>query len=237
MGFFESDGSNDFASIFSCVAEAQKEAEEKKQTELLLRMLDELEDARPDESGTDRPRKEFWKVSAGAGDEEAKREKKKEAARRDAVRGKVHTLDDLPKDDFGLFFPSAPPPADIPEMKVETGRRLSDGKISYSVSMPGMFDVFDIGDGDRLWFFLGLLLLAVLVFGIFIGRITGRRARLSATPKSLSPLSSLVAPSNGTTPLIVLPTAAGGQAVFVASPLQTVAQPASGPSTLVVCDK
>ena len=57
MVFFESDGSSDFASVFASVAEEIKEEEERRQTELFLQVLDELEAGTDSETDIGRSRK------------------------------------------------------------------------------------------------------------------------------------------------------------------------------------
>jgi hypothetical protein len=126
--------------------------------------------------GTRRPNlhKEYMKVSI-TDDEKNKREQKKEDEhkRRDFY-GKVHTLDDLPPDemDFYKIFGGAPP-EELPEVNIQGGRRLRDGKIVYSASFPGMFlDGLDIGSFSLDMEYVLLFIVVVLLVGIFVGKMS-----------------------------------------------------------------
>lgn len=208
MGWMESDGENDFASIFASVAQEKRERAERQQTEMMLRVLDEMdakaaapakrremqqgslgnEDRKPVWTKEDEEdfrafqafrrarmerQKEFMR---GEDDDEMlerhrKKQTQEKAARAEKVR-KVHTLDDLPRDDFELFFGGQPLMDPAPELRIEEGRRLKDGERFYTATLPGWFEHVDLG----VWMFrieilvvFGLLL---LLLGAFIGRKT-----------------------------------------------------------------
>jgi hypothetical protein len=179
MGIFdmESDGSSDFVNIFSSEAERIRENEEKLRTEQLLNILDELEERQQPNldlfDDRQKPRKEYMRVSI-TGDDEGDEDKERKLEGKKEDRKRVHTLDDLPPDDFGLIFG---PPPDVPEpptLKINTGRRLRDGKIQHMASFPGIFESLNLGD----FFSIDLLLMLVFVVflvGIYIGRRSNQR--------------------------------------------------------------
>lgn len=209
MGWSESDGDNDFASIFASVAQEKRELAERKQTEMMLRVLDEMdaksatqskrremqqghetgrsveEDeefqeflafkrARMQQARRVQRHKEFMRGTDEEDEMMAKHRKQvaqDKAARAEKVR-KIHTLDDLPNDDFEFFFGGGPPVDPVPELRIEEGRRLKDGERFYTATLPGWFEHVDLG----VWMFrievlivLGLLL---VLLGAYIGRKT-----------------------------------------------------------------
>lgn len=217
MGWTESDGESDFASIFASVAQEQRERAERHQTKMMLRVLDEMDASsveapaskrREMQRGVDyrqpgeppcrshaapvwtqadeeefRAFQEFRRARRSKefmrGDEEedeivsrARREKAVAKAARDEKVRKVHTLDDLPRDDFGMFFGGPPVMDPPPELRIEEGRRLKDGERFYTASLPGWFEHVDLG----VWMFrievLLLLGVALLLLGAYIGRRT-----------------------------------------------------------------
>jgi hypothetical protein len=56
-------------------------------------------------------------------------------------RGRVHTLDDLPRDSlFDVFgLPDVEAPDEPPPVVVQSGRRLKDGKTYHTLDLPGLF--------------------------------------------------------------------------------------------------
>lgn len=222
MVVYESMGDNDFRSLYKSVDEEMTEAEERKQTEMMLRVLDDL-DARittkekpnnfkrkrrskyvrreydsdyteSDESDSEsdfdfgegyrerprrigrpyKPKKEFMKISI-VDDEKARREQLKEDRRREKLHGKVHTLDDLPRDelDFGSLFGT--PAAPEPDINIQAGRRVADGKVLYSASFPGFLDGFELDNFDFQVEYIIMILLVVFLVGIHIGRKVSNR--------------------------------------------------------------
>jgi len=168
MGILESDGSSDFSSIFPSEAERKREDEERVQTERLLDLLDELENRQQLETPRDfrGHRKEYMRVSI-TGDDEDGRDDGNTNNKKDDKKG-VHTLNDLPRDEFDFFVESMVP--DKPNVNIEAGRRLKDGKISYHTSIP-FLDWFYGDDGTMNGeTIMMLLFLAVFLFGIYIGR-------------------------------------------------------------------
>lgn len=215
MVFFETDGANDFASIFASVAEERNEEDERRQTRLFLQILDDMDERNKQrDTPAQRPRlyqqplyydryqdeeeermreeeeravqhfhyrrrpaarlrKELMRVSI-TDDEMGARSAAIEKDERDRKVGKVHTIKDLPQDDFDFFMPNAPTP-EVPEITVEPGRRLSDGKVAYHTRFSGFFDTVD-------WEFLGsfkfelimIMVFMVFVFGVYFGRMVSR---------------------------------------------------------------
>jgi len=224
MVIFESMGENDFRSVYKSVDEEMKEAEERTQTEMMLRVLDDL-DARittkdkprkkkkrprrrhrrrddysdsesesESESESDyehvshqrrtigrpyRPTKELMRVSI-VDDEKARRDHAREESRRESLHGKVHTLDDLPRDemDFGSFFSSPATPE--PDITIQAGRRLMDGKVLYSASFPGFMDGFELDNIDFQIELAIIFVLVVFLVGIFIGKKANNRRNARA---------------------------------------------------------
>lgn len=184
MVFWETTGDNDFRSLFPSVAEEVREDEERKQTEMFLKLLEDIDSRSPKDSqesdGGGHSRgstREFLKVSI-TDPEKAERENNEEKTQAPRARfhGKVHTLDDLPPDelDFASLF-GVPPAPEPPEMNFEAGRRLSDGKIKYSASLPPIsFAAFGFpaemqGFSIQVEYVLiGVLL--VFLLGIWLGR-------------------------------------------------------------------
>ena len=223
----ELQGDNDFSAIFPSVAEEIKEEEERKQTEMFLRLLDDIDtrtnnrqeeefrkhslprkrrqryrysdeydscsDGDDDVYYSDNdlpprrrrshgrrsratyPAKEYLKVSI-TDDEKQRREKERiareEEQQRAALRGKVHTLDDLPPDEMDLaqLFGVAPMP-DPPEVNVTAGRRLHDGKLVYSASFPNLADFgIDLGSFTFQLEYIIVFVMVVFMIGIFLGR-------------------------------------------------------------------
>ena len=174
MVFFESDGKNDFASIFPSVAEEYKEEEERRQTELFLQVLEDLESTRKTNNNRldegNNSRKEFMRVSI-TGDEEDNKKKSKD----ETDRNRVHTIRDLPQDD--LFEMFGPPIPETPQVNIEAGRRLHDGKTIYTASLPGWFEDMQLG-GMSFNVELGvLMILIVFLIGLWLGRRGSKRSR------------------------------------------------------------
>ena len=115
-------------------------------------------------------RKENLRVSI-VDDEGAKKENEEEKETRAKKNKKVYTLDDLPKDDLNLFsfFPEPEPkPSDL---SISGGRRLSDGKITYTAGFPSLNDTLKIGELSLDLDYIVLFLLVVFISGFFIGKI------------------------------------------------------------------
>ncbi len=163
MGIFnETMGDNDFASIFESVREEKKIQAEMEQADTLLKILDEMENSkiRKDKKA---PEIEYLRVD-GNGDIVDKEDKEK--------RKKIMTVDELPKEsEYELLFGKQPEVE--PQLKVETGRRLSDGKTFQKISIPGFeefnFDLTGIRFETLLLifstlFFLFMILLKIVKF-------------------------------------------------------------------------
>lgn len=132
MGIFnETMGDNDFASIFDSVAEERKLAQEKAHADTLLKILDEMDNSKI-RKDTQAPLVEYLRVD-GNGDIVDKDDKEK--------RRKIMTVDELPKEsEYEMLF--GKPAETEPQVKVETGRRLHDGKTFQKVTLPG-FEEFN----------------------------------------------------------------------------------------------
>lgn len=208
----EHSGSGDFRKIFNSVSEEIREDEERQQTEMFLRLLDDLDaretddndrhardngDSASNESDSEddmvhpsnskhrrrRRRfgrepvhhKEFLKVNI-TDDDKTKREKqKKEDLRREEMRGKIHTINDLPPDELDLYkLMGLSPPAESSEVNIESGRRLKDGKVIYSAKFPTgtIFDGFDIGSFTIEFEYIIIFIMGVFLIGISIGKLT-----------------------------------------------------------------
>ncbi len=103
-------------------------------------------------------------------DEKAKNESKKDSERK-KWHGKVHTLDDLPPDQFEFGNLFGPPPPDPPEVNVKAGRRLGDGKVVYSASFPNLMDYgVNFGSFDLQLEYIILFIIIVFMVGIYIGK-------------------------------------------------------------------
>lgn len=220
MVVYENTGDNDFRSLYKSIDEEMTEAEERKQTEMMLRVLDDL-DARittkekhtnkkkrrrhkyrkrdydsdfteTDDSDSDydseeeyiprqhgigrryKPKKELMKVSI-VDDEKTRREQSREDRRRKKFYGKVHTLDDLPPDELDFASLFGTPAISEPEINIQPGRRVADGKIFYSASFPGFLDGFEFDNIDFQIEYAIIFILIVFLVGIYIGKTASNR--------------------------------------------------------------
>lgn len=178
MVFLETDAGGDFGSIFASVAEERREEEERRQTLLFLRLLDEMEQRSGDRSAEEeeeeekprkrRGRKEFMRVSITDDDlAESTRRTDKEA--RDRKVGRVHTIKDLPHDDFDFFMPPTPE-IDLPELSITSGRRVGDGKVTYFANFENFFGEIGAFKTELNW----ILLICIFLLGIYLGRRLAR---------------------------------------------------------------
>lgn len=147
---------NSFVNNFQTAREQANYANEEKQAELLLRILDEMESGKKP-MGRHPRKKEYLRIAENGDiirDDEEKTEKKK------TVMG----IDDLPKEtlDEMLF---GKPKEEQPVVKVETGRRLKDGKMSQRVNI----DDFEFSL-NTIKFETLLLIAAVAFFAFFLFR-------------------------------------------------------------------
>lgn len=156
---FEQEGEY-FASIFPSVARQKEDEEERQQIKKMLDLLDELESQESTQSqpyplppyyypmmhpmmypmapqmvpqGHGRPRVEFYKVITEDGDivdtEDGKH-------RVPVNRNKVHTLDDIPKEnEWEAIFGT--PREEPPVVDVKAGRRVKDGEKFYTAKING----------------------------------------------------------------------------------------------------
>ena len=166
MGLYhETEGDNDFASIFPSVAEERRVAAEREQADMLLRLLDDLEER-------EKPRAavpvEYLRVAANGDVIHDKIDEEK--------RGRVMTVDQLPKEsEYEMLFGKQP---EEPQLKVETGLRLRDGKPSQLVKLDD-FPLFSLPSNIR---FESILVIGAVVFLILVlisrfVRIYGARKR------------------------------------------------------------
>lgn len=177
----EGPGESDFRSIFQSVREEYQERQERREAERLLKMLDELETrARQQQAqlqqqmqgggGGAPSRVERLRISARGDIEDddapaARGSKKASAGASKAKheRGKVHTLDDLPREsEFEMIF--GPPPDPFPDpssFRVETGMRLRDGKPVHRAVVPALEDMQVFWSGLS---FEAIVFIAMIVF-------------------------------------------------------------------------
>lgn len=182
-------GGGDFASIFSSVGEQKKEDEERKQALLFLRLLDGMEERQNrtplTPSRPDGIQKEYMRVSITDDDiaEKSRRCERETKDKRDATVGRIHTIKDLPHDDFDFLMMTPLPELSIPEISVEAGRRLSDGKVTYHTNFTNIFGEWN----ENLFKFeiTTLLALAIFFFGVYMGRRLSRLASLVNRPQPM----------------------------------------------------
>lgn len=146
------------------------------------------------------PRKEYLRVEEDDEEDETMRlwrarQSKEKAARAEKV-SRVHTINDLPRDDMDFFLGGSPLLDAPPELTIEEGRRLKDGERFYTASLPGWFEHLDLG----VWMFrielLILLALVVLLVGVYLGRRTmgAIRARRTAVVSAPVEAASVLPP-------------------------------------------
>lgn len=166
MGVFnETLGDNDFASIFSSVAEDRRIEEERRQADLLLKLLDEMEQ-RDDRKleGKQEPRIEYLRVAPNGDVIHDKVDHEK--------RNRVMTVDQLPKEsEYEMLF--GKPPELEPQLKVETGMRLKDGKAFQNIKFEDI-SLFSMGPGLR---FETLMVICAILFFLFVLGLKWARIR------------------------------------------------------------
>lgn len=178
MVFFELGDENDFERNFPSVAEEKREQQERENTKLMLRILGELDQARenpPVQQQTPPMRVEYMRVGA-LGDIE--RDESEEEVLRTTKRkpGRVATLDDLPKEsEFEMLFGKQPEPE--PQLKVETGMRLKDGKVYHTAIFPTLENMSI--DWSGISFDVLMLILAFVFFTVVVLTKIFKRARIS----------------------------------------------------------
>lgn len=151
----------DFASVFASVAQERRLMEEKRQTELLLRVLDELEERK----GAEKPGKVEYLRIGPTGDVIRDKEDEERALR----RGKIMTVDQLPKEsEYEMLF-GKPEPVE-PQVKLETGRRLSDGKEHQNLAFP-LFDNLRLDLGNMRFETLVVILAAAFLMFTILWRM------------------------------------------------------------------
>jgi hypothetical protein len=180
MVYLENNGDGDFASVFGSVAAERLDQEERRQTEMLLRLLSEFEARGAAAAPRGAPRVEHLRITARGDivdDEPPPR------GGRRAFHNKVHTMDDLPREsEYEQLFGKPPPPPEA-QMRVQSGMRLSDGKPTHHVSFPGIEEFVLAWSGsapEALLLALAVLILVVL--------IAGRIAHLVRSLRALSAL-------------------------------------------------
>lgn len=166
MGVFnETLGDNDFASIFSSVAEDRRIEEERRQADLLLKLLDEMEqrDDRQRE-GKQQPRVEYLRVAPNGDVIHDKIDHDK--------RARVMTVDQLPKEsEYEMLF--GKPQELEPQLKVETGMRLKDGKPFQNIKFEDI-SLFSMGPNFR---FETLMVICAILFFVFVLGLKWARMR------------------------------------------------------------
>lgn len=192
MGIFnETMGDNDFASIFESVREEKKIQEEMQQADTLLKILDEMENSkiRKDKKA---PEIEYLRVD-GNGDIVDREDKEK--------RKKIMTVDELPKEsEYELLFGKQQEVE--PQVKVETGRRLKDGKTFQKISLPGFeefnFDLTGIRFETLLLIFSTLFFLFMILIKIVKFFKRNQRQNQTIVYTNAKPLEQLKSYNNKT---------------------------------------
>lgn len=198
MVAFETVGDNDFRSIFQSMREEHDELLERREAERMLRILDELEHRKLEsqtymqderQHGRRRGQVERLRISSRGDieDDDLATGGKKSggpARKLGAERGKVHTLDDLPREsEFEMLFGSDPLPPPEPAIKVETGIRLHDGKPVHRAVFPGWTTGPGLEDMQVFWSGMSfesivflIMVLSLFLFLVFrVYRIISRR--------------------------------------------------------------
>lgn len=170
MGVFhETEGDNDFASIFPSVAEEKRVKQERDQADLLLKILDELDERERTKQRPSRAQQIEYLRVAPNGD-----------VIRDPIdeekRAKIMTVDQLPKEsEYELLFGKPP---EEPQLKIETGMRLRDGKPSQLLKLDDL-SLFTIPGNLRLEhimvFGAALFLILVLLSRFIRSRMARKR--------------------------------------------------------------
>lgn len=192
MGIFnETMGDNDFASIFESVKEEKKIKAEMEQADTLLKILDEMENSkiRKDKNS---PAVEYLRVD-GNGDIVDREDKEK--------RKQIMTVDQLPKEsEYELLFGKQQELE--PQVKVETGRRLKDGKIFQKISLPGFeefnFDLTGIRFETLLLIFSTLFFLFMILIKIVKFFKRNQRQNQTIVYTNAKPLEQLKSYNNKT---------------------------------------
>ena len=192
MGIFnETIGDNDFASIFESVKEEKKIKEEMQQADTLLKILDEMENSkvRKDKKA---PEIEYLRVD-GNGDIVDREDKEK--------RKQIMTVDQLPKEsEYELLFGKQQELE--PQVKVETGRRLKDGKTFQKISIPGFeefnFDLTGIRFETLLLIFSTLFFLFMILIKIVKFFKRNQRQNQTIVYTNTKPLEQLKSYNNKT---------------------------------------
>lgn len=132
MVYFEVQGDNDFASIFQSIANERREEEERRQNQRFLRLLEELEQQQHQHQ--EQQRVEHLRIGPRG---DIVRDEQDTLRGEKRQPGRVATLDDLPKEsEFEMIF--GPRPELEPQLKVNSGRRLHDGKEFHRAVFPGL---------------------------------------------------------------------------------------------------
>lgn len=192
MGIFnETIGDNDFASIFESVKEEKKIQAEMEQADTLLKILDEMENSkiRKDKNS---PAVEYLRVD-GNGDIVDREDKEK--------RKQIMTVDQLPKEsEYELLFGKQQELE--PQVKVETGRRLKDGKTFQKISIPGFeefnFDLTGIRFETLLLIFSTLFFLFMILIKIVKFFKRNQRQNQTIVYTNTKPLEQLKSYNNKT---------------------------------------
>lgn len=190
MVYFEHTGDNDFRSIFESVRQEDEERKEREQAERLLSILGDLE-AKQESAAVPahgRPRRELMRVSITDSDKanrDNELEESRRTARREAAVQRVHTLDDLPKEDiFGfpvLAAEEADPLAAALDVQIIPGRRVHDGAVAYHANFPLYTEYMEAyGEIQMEHVLFGFLVLFLI--GVYFGSRAVRRARTASAP-------------------------------------------------------
>lgn len=151
----------DFHSLFPSLAHERQVEKEKEQARLLLRLLDQMQEEEGAQEPMQRPLKEYLKIGP-QGDIQREDEERKKG---------VVTLDQLPPDpEFQMYRPDKP--AD-PLLRLQTGRRLSDGSTKRAFAFGGLR--LDIGSVPLELALLIIGLLVLLVWQLTRSRRSDRR--------------------------------------------------------------
>lgn len=176
MVYFETQGDNDFASIFDSVADEARARAEREQAGLLLRLLDELESKQEEEERPRQRRVEHLRIGE-MGD--VIRDERDEEKRR-----KVMTVDQLPKEsEYEMLFGKQEPVE--PQLKVETGLRLRDGKPFQTLGLTDPNVALFSWTGIRFETVV-LIVAGLMLVGLLLARISRAQQRRRFTEQAIN---------------------------------------------------
>lgn len=160
-------GDNDFAANFASVAEERKEAEERRQAEFILKLLDELETR---DTGSEKS--EHFERLVAIDEDGLIRRTRDEFNKRAKFHNKVNTIKDLPyESEWEQVFGPQPEPEAL--VTVQSGRRVVDGDKVHMLKA---------NDTNETYYWRGvspviLLVLGIAFFFLFLGMLQVMRQK------------------------------------------------------------